>query len=68
MERVIAAIAAEILAGNRNLPRLCLALADWHAELRILQDAERRQAETRRREVEGMGESQAFGESQALME
>ena len=35
--REIAAIEAEILAGNPDLPGLCLALADWHAELRILQ-------------------------------
>ena len=36
--REIAAIEAEILAGNPDLPGLCLALSDWHAELRILQD------------------------------
>ena len=35
--REIAAIEAEILAGNPDLPGLCLALSDWHAELRILQ-------------------------------
>ena len=60
--REIAAIEAEILAGNPDLPGLCLALRDWSAELRILQNEERRQAETRRREVEGMGESQALME------
>jgi hypothetical protein len=47
--REIAAIEVEILAGNPDLPGLCLALSDWCAELRILQDEERRQAETRRR-------------------
>ena len=52
--REIAAIEAEILAGNPDLPGLCLALSDWSAELRILQDEERRQAETRRREGDGM--------------
>ena len=53
--REIAAIEAEIRAGNPDLRGLCLALSDWHAELRILQDEERRQAGTRRREVDGMG-------------
>ena len=47
--REIAAIEAEILGGNPDLPGLCMALSDWCAELRILQDEERRQAETRRR-------------------
>ena len=60
--REIAGIEAEILAGNPDLPGLCLALSDWHTELRILQDKERRQAETRRREVEGTGENQALME------
>ena len=49
--REIAAIEAEIRAGNPDLPGLCLALSDWCAELRILQDEERRQAGTRRREI-----------------
>jgi hypothetical protein len=35
--REIAAIEAEILAGNPDLPGLCLALSDWWAELCILQ-------------------------------
>ena len=35
--REIAAIEAEILAGNPDLRGLCLALADWSTELRILQ-------------------------------
>ena len=60
--REIAAIEAEILAGNPDLPGLRLALSDWSAELRILQSEERRQAETRRREVEGIGGSQALKE------
>jgi len=38
----IAAIEAEILAGNPDLPCLCLALSDWHAEWRLL-EAEQRQ-------------------------
>ena len=60
--REIAAIEAEILAGNPDLQGLCLALSDWSAELKILQDEKRRQAVTRRREVEGRGESQAITE------
>ena len=55
--REIAAIEAEILAGNPDLPGSCVALRDWNAELRILQDEERRQAGTRRRKVKKMGES-----------
>ena len=38
--REITAIETEILAGNLDLPGLCLALADWHAEMRILWDEE----------------------------
>jgi hypothetical protein len=38
--REIAAIEAEILAGNPNVQGLCQALSDWWAELRIL-EAER---------------------------
>lgn len=34
--REIAAIEAEILAGNPDLDGLCLALADWSGELRLL--------------------------------
>ena len=60
--REITAIKAEILAGNQDLPGLCLALSDWSVELRILQNEERRQAETRRREVEATGENQALME------
>ena len=36
--REIAAIEAEILAGNPDLQGLCLALSDWSEELRILQE------------------------------
>ena len=36
--REIANIEAEIRAGNPDLPGLCLALSDWWAELRILQN------------------------------
>lgn len=51
--REIAAIEAELLAGNPDVQGLCLALSDWHAELRILQNEKRRQSLTRRREVSG---------------
>jgi hypothetical protein len=60
--REIAAIEAELRAGNTDLLGLCLALSDWWAELRILQDEERRQDEARRREVFELGGSQAFTE------
>ena len=60
--REIAAIEAVIRAGNPDLQGLCLALSDWSAEFRILQNEERRRARTRRREVEGMGENQALTE------
>ena len=35
--REIAAIEAELRAGNPDVMGLLLAYADWHAELRILQ-------------------------------
>jgi hypothetical protein len=41
----------EILAGNPDVNGLCLALADWSVELRILQNKKRRQAGPRRRNV-----------------
>jgi len=41
--REIAAIEAEIRAGNSDLPGLCLALSDWSAELRILEEEQRRE-------------------------
>jgi len=34
-QREIAAIEAQILAGNPDLQGLCLALSDWSAELRL---------------------------------
>jgi hypothetical protein len=38
--REIAAIEAELRAGNPDIMGLLLAYADWHAELRILRDEE----------------------------
>ncbi len=42
-KREIAAIETEILAGNPDLQGLCLALSDWHAEWRILEDEQRQE-------------------------
>src|SRR4249920_2936440 len=64
--REIAAIEAELTAGNPDLPGLCLALSDWSAELRILQDEERRQAETRRRHGKGIWSGSGFHGIRAL--
>ena len=36
--REIAAIEAEIRAGNPDLPGLCLALSDWSGELRLIEE------------------------------
>ncbi len=49
-KREIAAIEAEILAGNPDLPGLCLALSDWHAEWRILEQEARSPKEVLRHE------------------
>ena len=35
--REIAAIEAELLAGNPDIHGLCLALSDWNGELRLLE-------------------------------
>ena len=56
--REIATIESEILAGNPELPGLCLALMDWSAELRILQDEQRRRDTHRRREENDAGQRQ----------
>jgi hypothetical protein len=56
------AIEAELLAGNPDVEGLCLALSDWSAELRILQNEQRRQVRTRRREGVGTGNAQALTE------
>ena len=61
-KREIAAIEAELLAGNPDVAGLCLALSDWSAELRILEDEKRRQDETRRREGNGSEDVQALTE------
>jgi hypothetical protein len=53
--REIAAVEAELLAGNPDIQGLCLALSDWHAELRILRDEERAKHD------EGKAENRAAG-------
>jgi len=58
----IAAIEAELLAGNPDVAGLCLALSDWSAELRILQDEKRRRAGAQRRDTTGRGTDQALTE------
>jgi len=60
--RELAAVEAELLAGNRDMEGLLLALSDWSAELRILQNEKRRQEGTRRRDANGDGEDQALTE------
>jgi len=60
--REIAAIEAELLAGNPDVQGLCLALSDWSAELRILQDEKRRQALPRRRVGNKTADAQALTE------
>jgi hypothetical protein len=55
----IGAIEAELLSGNPDIAGLSLALADWSAELRILQNEKRRRAEARRRGGHEPGEDQA---------
>ena len=59
--REIAAIEAELRAGNPDILGLLLAYADWSAELRILEDEKRRQELTRRR-VGTETDAQAFTE------
>jgi hypothetical protein len=41
------------LAGNPDIEGLCLALADWSAELRLVQNEKRRQADAQRRKKGG---------------
>jgi hypothetical protein len=45
----IAAIEAELLAGNSDVAGLVLALSDWNAEWRILETERRRPEGSRRR-------------------
>jgi hypothetical protein len=60
--REITAIEAELLAGNPDVHGLVLALSDWSAELRILEDEKRRQDQTRRRDGNEAGNAQALTE------
>jgi hypothetical protein len=45
--REIAAIEAELPSGNPDIEGLCLAFADWSAELRILEEAANQNATAR---------------------
>jgi hypothetical protein len=54
--REIAAVEAELRAGNSDVAGLLLALADWHAELRILEIEC-----LSRLDVKGSTENRAFG-------
>ena len=63
--REIAAIEAELLAGNPDVEGLCIALSDWWAELRILE------AEQRREQPPGLNpaaKGMRLGSGQALIE
>ena len=64
-KREIAAIEAEILAGNPDLPGLCLALSDWHAEWRILEEEQRQEKPP---ELNPAAEGNALSADQALTE
>jgi hypothetical protein len=58
--REIAAIAAEILAGNPDLQGLCLALSDWSAELRILEQEAESAVEQRAENSTGRQDERTF--------
>jgi hypothetical protein len=60
--REIQVIEDQLLAGHPDVAGLCLALADWSAELSILQDEQRRREGTRRREGIGSARIQALTE------
>jgi hypothetical protein len=62
-QREIEAIEEQLRAGHSDLQGLCLALADWSAELRII-EAEREKPPGSNPAAEGMG----FGTAHALME
>jgi hypothetical protein len=55
--REIAAIEAELLAGNPDVAGLLLAYADWHAEFRILQGEEGQPGSDRTGDAEDLSKS-----------
>jgi len=63
--REIAAIEAELLAGNPDVHGLCLALSDWWAELRIL---EAEQGREKPRELNPAAGGTEQSSAQALVE
>ena len=63
--REIAAIEAELLAGNPDVEGLCMALSDWSAELRILEAEQRREKPP---ELNPAAGGKRLGSVQALIE
>ena len=55
--REIAAIEAELRAGNPDVAGLLLGFADWHAELRILQDEKQHPGSDRTAHAEGRAQN-----------
>ena len=58
----IATVEKMLYAEHPDVEGLCMALSDWSAELRILQEEQRRLGETRRRVEDGAGDPQALTE------
>jgi hypothetical protein len=63
--REIAAIEAELLAGNPDVPGLCVALSDWWAELTILEAEQGREKPPALNPAAG---EKQIGSGQALIE
>jgi hypothetical protein len=63
--REIAAIEAELLAGNPDVEGLCMALSDWSAELRILEAEPRQEKPLGLKPAAG---GKQLGSGQALIE
>ncbi len=63
--REIAAIEAELLAGNPDVLGLCMARSDWSVELRILEAQQRREKPPGLNPAAG---GKQLGSGQALIE
>jgi len=59
--REIDAVEAELFAGNPDVLGLLLAHADWHAELRILQQEESQHRSSRREHAEDQPANREVG-------
>lgn len=59
--REIAAIEAMIVAGHRDLQGLCLALSDWCAELRLIEQEMAIETERARRSRSRAGQENGQG-------